>query len=107
MPPARRPHAVVGTEARVSRWQDDGQRPPVAVWTTDQISSFLAFVADDPLYPLWWLVALRVLDLPASLSGNYGSWYFDCAVHDLPGGWVRLRRGGFPTRREAVAAIPS
>jgi integrase len=35
---------------------------------------------------------------------NHGSWYFDCAVPVLPGRRERLRRGGYPTRREAVAA---
>jgi integrase-like protein len=33
----------------------------VAVWTTAELNEFLQFVADDPLYPLWWLVALRGL----------------------------------------------
>jgi integrase len=33
----------------------------VAVWTTVQLALFLQFVADDPLYPLWWLIALRGL----------------------------------------------
>jgi integrase len=33
----------------------------VAVWTTAQLTEFLSFVADDPLYPPWWLVALRGL----------------------------------------------
>jgi integrase len=61
MPLARRPHAVVWTDARVGQWQQDGWRPAVAVWTTAQLTGFLGFVADDPLYPLWWLVALRGL----------------------------------------------
>jgi integrase len=61
MPRGRRPHAVVWTDARVDQWHEDGSRPPVAVWTTAQLTTFLDFVADDPLYPLWWLVALRGL----------------------------------------------
>ncbi|MEV6598297.1 site-specific integrase [Actinoplanes sp. NPDC051346] len=35
---------------------------------------------------------------------GHGSWYFDCAVPVLPGRRERLRRGGYPTRREAIAA---
>ncbi|MFF5084292.1 hypothetical protein ACFY36_45215 [Actinoplanes sp. NPDC000266] len=35
---------------------------------------------------------------------GHGSWYFDCAVPVLPGRRERLRRDGYPTRREAVAA---
>ncbi|MBG0565372.1 tyrosine-type recombinase/integrase [Actinoplanes aureus] len=61
MPPARRPHATVWTDSRVARWEEDGTRPAVAVWTTEQVTRFLDSVADDPLYPLWWLIALRGL----------------------------------------------
>ncbi len=61
MPPARRPHAVVWTDGQVAQWETDGTRPAVAVWTTEQVSLFLTAVADDPLYPLWWLIALRGL----------------------------------------------
>jgi integrase len=35
---------------------------------------------------------------------GHGSWFFDCAVPVQPGRRERLRRGGYPTRREAVAA---
>jgi integrase len=35
--------------------------PAVAVWTAAQLADFLRFVADDPWYPLWWLIALRGL----------------------------------------------
>ncbi|MFG1611091.1 tyrosine recombinase XerC [Actinoplanes sp. NPDC049265] len=61
MPATRRPHAVVWTEGRVEQWREDGRRPAVAVWTADQLTEFLDFVEQDPLYPLWWLVALRGL----------------------------------------------
>jgi hypothetical protein len=33
-----------------------------------------------------------------------GSWYFDCAVAGLQGRRERIRHGGYPTRREALAA---
>src|SRR2546429_2276588 len=35
---------------------------------------------------------------------GHGSWYFDCAVAGLHGRRERIRRGGYPTRREAIAA---
>lgn len=49
------------TATRVAAWQLNGQRPPVAVWTPQQLAAFLTFVRDDRLYALWWLVALRGL----------------------------------------------
>ena len=41
---------------------------------------------------------------PQLVGRGHGSWYFDCAVPVLPGRRERLRRGGYPTRREAIAA---
>lgn len=41
---------------------------------------------------------------PEFIDRGHGSWYFDCAVPVLPGRRERLRRGGYPTRREAIAA---
>lgn len=41
---------------------------------------------------------------PQLAERGHGSWYFDCAVPVLPGRRERLRRGGYLTRREAVAA---
>jgi integrase len=38
-----------------------GQRPAVAVWTTEYLTEFLEYVREDALYPLWWLAALRGL----------------------------------------------
>ncbi|MEV8517421.1 hypothetical protein [Dactylosporangium sp. NPDC051484] len=61
IPPTRRPHAVVWNPARVEQWRTAGTRPAVAVWTTAQLTEFLDAVADDPLYPLWWLIVLRGL----------------------------------------------
>ena len=50
MPSGRRPHAVVWTDGRVEQWRTDGARPAVAVWTPNQLATFLDTVADDPLY---------------------------------------------------------
>ena len=36
-------------------------RPAVAVWTAEQLTTFLDAVADEALFPLWWLTALRGL----------------------------------------------
>jgi hypothetical protein len=41
---------------------------------------------------------------PALPERGHGSWYFDCAVAGLQGRRERVRRGGYPTRREALAA---
>ncbi|GAA3473349.1 hypothetical protein GCM10018965_079020 [Nonomuraea roseola] len=61
LPRTRRPHAQVWTRSRVSVWRATGQRPAVAVWTTEHLTEFLDYVREDALYPLWWLAALRGL----------------------------------------------
>ncbi|MEV0623567.1 site-specific integrase [Nonomuraea sp. NPDC050404] len=61
LPSPRHPHAVVWTARRVAAWQETGERPPLAVWTLDQLVDFLNIVRDDRLFALWWLVALRGL----------------------------------------------
>jgi len=57
----RRPQALVWTAQRVEAWQKTGDRPAVAVWTTEQTATFLSFVANDRLAAMWWLIALRGL----------------------------------------------
>ncbi|NJP30422.1 tyrosine-type recombinase/integrase [Micromonospora thermarum] len=57
----QQPHAKVWTDARVERWEQDGERPPVAVWTAKHLATFLGAVTDDSLYAFWWLTALRGL----------------------------------------------
>ncbi|MEU8359261.1 tyrosine-type recombinase/integrase [Nonomuraea sp. NPDC048882] len=61
LPHPRRPHPVVWTAGRTARWQQAGERPAVAVWTEQQLATFLASVAQDRLYAAWWLAALRGL----------------------------------------------
>lgn len=57
-----RPKAMVWTAERVAVWQRTGRRPsPVMVWTPEQTGAFLDSAADDPLYALYHLVALRGL----------------------------------------------
>ncbi|MGA4994314.1 tyrosine-type recombinase/integrase [Nonomuraea bangladeshensis] len=36
-------------------------RTGVAVWTIEQLTEYLAFVRDDRLFALWWLITLRGL----------------------------------------------
>jgi hypothetical protein len=52
---------VVWTTQRVEAWQQTGERPSVAVWTTEQTATFLSFVTNDRLAVMWWLTALRGL----------------------------------------------
>ncbi|GAA3535707.1 tyrosine-type recombinase/integrase [Nonomuraea rosea] len=61
LPRIRRPYAQVWTRSRVVVWRATGQRPAVAVWTTEHLTAFLDYVREDALYPLWWLAALRGL----------------------------------------------
>ncbi|WP_158578955.1 tyrosine-type recombinase/integrase [Spongiactinospora rosea] len=61
LPSPRRPYPVVWTDRRIAAWQCSGERPAVAVWTTQHLAEFLDFVRSDRLYPMWWLIALRGL----------------------------------------------
>ncbi|WIX82876.1 site-specific integrase [Amycolatopsis carbonis] len=58
LPSARRPRAMVWTEARVEQWRRTGERPPVAVWTAEQTAMFLEHVCDHQLYALFHVAAL-------------------------------------------------
>jgi integrase len=57
----QQPHAKVWTDARVAQWEQTGDRPAVAVWTAEQLATFLGAVGDDSLFACWWLAALRGL----------------------------------------------
>ena len=59
LPSGARPHAVVWDEEREKAWRNTGIRPRVAVWDVPHVARFLEAVQDDPLFALWWLVALR------------------------------------------------
>lgn len=58
LPAARRPRAVVWTDARVEHWRATGERPRVAVWTPEQTAAFLAHLQGREHYVLFLLVAL-------------------------------------------------
>lgn len=59
LPNGARPHPVVWDEQREKAWRNTGVRPRVAVWDLRHVARFLEAVQDDPLFALWWLVALR------------------------------------------------
>jgi integrase len=61
LPKAARPRAQVWTPALTERWQQDGWRPTVGVWTAAQTAQFLRQVRGHRLYALFHLVALRGL----------------------------------------------
>jgi len=61
LPSPRRPHALVWTDHRVRTWREGGERSAVAVWTVQQLVAFFGYVAEDRLFALWWLIALRGL----------------------------------------------
>src|SRR5262249_44851493 len=61
LPTPRRPQAMVWTEARVHAWRATGQRFPVAVWTTRHLACSRDSSAEDGLFAMWWLIALRGL----------------------------------------------
>ncbi|WP_059010607.1 tyrosine-type recombinase/integrase [Streptomyces specialis] len=62
MDPVRKSKALVWTDERVARWELTGEKPSaVMVWTPQQTGAFLDHVAEDRLYALWHLIALRGL----------------------------------------------
>jgi integrase len=61
LPRAARPRAQVWTPALTERWQHEGWRPVVGVWTAAQTAQFLRQVRGHRLYALFHLVALRGL----------------------------------------------
>jgi hypothetical protein len=61
LPPPRRHRPVAWSQPRVAAWVRDGMRPKIAIWTPQQLATFLTAVADDDLYALWWLAGLRGL----------------------------------------------
>ena len=61
LPKQPRVRPVVWTPTREEAWRATGQRPAVAVWTRQHLATFLGHVRNDPLFVLWWLVALTGL----------------------------------------------
>ncbi|MEV0269786.1 site-specific integrase [Hamadaea sp. NPDC050747] len=62
LPQGDRPRPRVWTKARVAEWLRTGEIPsPVMIWTVEQTAQFLDYIADDPLYALYHLIAMRGL----------------------------------------------
>lgn len=61
LPAAARPRPQVWTPALTQRWEQEGWRPTVGVWTAEQTAQFLRLVRGHRLYALFHLVALRGL----------------------------------------------
>jgi len=61
LPRATRPRPQVWTPALTERWEREGWRPAVGVWTAAQTAEFLRQVRGHRLYALFHLVALRGL----------------------------------------------
>jgi integrase len=61
LPRAARTRPQVWTPALTERWQHEGWRPAVGVWTAAQTAEFLRHVRGYRLYALFHLVALRGL----------------------------------------------
>src|SRR5262249_23087537 len=61
LPRAARPRPQVWTPALTERWQAEGWRPAVGVWTVGQTAEVLRQVRGHRLYALLHLIALRGL----------------------------------------------
>jgi integrase len=61
LPRAARPRPQVWTPALTERWQAEGWRPAIGVWTAAQTAEFLRQAHGHRLYALFHLVALRGL----------------------------------------------
>ncbi|MBB5435225.1 integrase [Nocardiopsis composta] len=60
LPSCARKRPLVWTVERVRRYQEKGEVPSaVMVWTPEQTAAFLARAAQDRLYPLFHLIALK------------------------------------------------
>jgi hypothetical protein len=70
VPSARRPQAVVWTEARVAVWRATGQRPPVAVWTG--FYAWRSRPASPPALRREWLTGV-IAEIHGRSRGTYRS----------------------------------
>jgi hypothetical protein len=69
LPKAPRPRPQVWTQALTERWEREGWRPVVGVWTAGQTAEFLRQVRGHRLYALFHLVALRGLRRQGAAAG--------------------------------------
>jgi integrase len=71
----------------------------MATWTAAQLRSFLAFVGDDPLYPLWFVLATTGMRRGEALGLRW------CDV-DLEAGHVAVRQSVVAVGRETQLSTP-
>ena len=59
---ARRPKALLWTDAHVARWRETGAKPsPVMVWTLPQVGAFLDHAEGNRLYAFYFVMMFRGL----------------------------------------------
>lgn len=77
------PHSpTLWTGQHIARWRRTGRLPsPVMVWTPEQTAAFLESVKNDPLYPLFHLIAHTGLRRGEALALRRGD--FDPIRHTL------------------------
>ncbi|MFG1884551.1 tyrosine recombinase XerC [Micromonospora sp. NPDC049102] len=61
LPNGARPRAVLWDDDHEEVWRETGIRPRVAVWDLPHVGKFLESTRNDPMFALWWLVALHGL----------------------------------------------
>jgi integrase len=94
LPRAARPRAQVWTPALTERWQAEGWRPAVGVWTAAQTAQFLRRVRGHRLYALFHLTALRGLRRGEAAGLRWGALDLDAGTLTVTGqlqqlgGWM-------------------
>lgn len=78
--------------------QAEGPRE-MATWTAQELRAFLDFVATDPLYPLWFLLATTGMRRGEALGLRW------CDV-DLDAGHIAVRQSLVPVGSEAQLSTP-
>jgi integrase len=85
LPQAVRPRPQVWTPALAQRWEQEGWRPAVGVWTAEQTGQFLRLVAGHRLYALFHLVALRGLRRGEAAGLRWGDLDLDAGTVTVTG----------------------
>jgi integrase len=85
LPRATRPRPQVWTPALTDRWQTEGWRPAVGVWTAAQTALFLRQVRGHRLYALFHLVALRGLRRGEAAGLRWGDLDLDAGTLTVTG----------------------
>jgi integrase len=93
LPAAARPRPQVWTPALTERWEREGWRPAVGVWTAEQTAAFLAQVQGHRLYALFHLVALRGLRRGEAAGLRWSALDLDAGTLAVTGQLQQLPRG--------------